>query len=154
MRRLIAVGAIALLVLAVVPLTSAGTTVTTKHVDGSVRVIEPNSGSEWLARFEVRTVSGAVEFGYFELYGITPDLNLGQIHVFDVSGVDYYRTLTGARGATLHMDECIMIPETPCAYSPYEVSDGGADDTFMPELDWEIESGNISIYTTGGQNTQ
>jgi hypothetical protein len=46
MRRLIAIGAVALLVLAVaVPLTSAGTTPVTKHVEGSVKVITPG-GSE------------------------------------------------------------------------------------------------------------
>ena len=77
MRRLIAIGAvIALLLIAVVPLASAGTTVTTKHVDGTVKVFEPNfGGRDWLARFEVRTASGVVQFGYLELYGLTSGQN-------------------------------------------------------------------------------
>jgi hypothetical protein len=162
MRRLIALGAvIALLLIAVVPLASAGSTVTTKHVDGTVKVFEPNwGGREWLARFEVRTTSGVVQFGYLELYGVTPDNNAGQIHEFSVTGVDYYKTSTGAQGATLHMEECIILPPSdPACFAgvdvAYPVSDGSPD-TFMDQEGnaWTVESGNISIYTTAGQNTQ
>ena len=54
MRRLIAIGAVALLVLAAVPLTSAGATSVTKHVDGTVSIWEPGKDSNdpiWMARF-------------------------------------------------------------------------------------------------------
>jgi hypothetical protein len=158
MRRLIAIGALALLVLAVVPFASGSTTVATRHVDGTVKVFEPagngHSDREWLARFEVRTTAGVVQFGYMHLYGISGDV-AGQIHEFSVNGVDYYRTGSGAQGATLWVEECIIDPSTPC-FGPgdYRVSDGGSKDTFMPQLGWTIESGNISIYTTGGQNSQ
>lgn len=157
MRRLIAIGAVALLVLAVaVPLTSAGTTPVTKHVDGSVVVSETASRS-WLARFEVRTTSSVVQFGYLELFGISGEV-AGQIHEFSVDGVDYYRTPSGAQGATLRMQECRIVPsEPPCFSSPYKVSDGltvGQGDTFMAWLGWTVQSGNISIYSTGGQNGQ
>lgn len=159
MRRLIAIGALALLVLAVVPFAAAGTTVPTKHVDGTVKVLEPAGGDhgtrEWLATFEVRTTAGAVTFGYLHLSGITPGVggNGGQIHEFIVNGVDYYRVGTG-QGATLFMDECPIIPSEACFPSNYDVSDGGANDTFLGSIGWSVESGNISIYTTGGQNTQ
>jgi hypothetical protein len=157
MRRLIAIGAVALLVLvAAVPLTSAGSTPVTKHVDGSVVVLEPG-GRTWLARFEVRTISSNVEFGYLELYGIGGAV-AGEIHQFSVDGVDYYKTPSGARGATLDMQECKIVPsDPPCFFSPYQVSDGsaiGQDDTFMGQIGWTVESGNISIYSTGGQNQQ
>jgi hypothetical protein len=158
-RRLVAVGAVvALLLIAAVPFVSAGTTVPTKHVDGTVKVYEPSLDRYWLARFEVRTTPGVVQFGYLELYGNTPkdeghpDGNLGEIHEFDVTGVDYYKTPTG-QGATLFMNECIMVPPTPCFESNYTVSDGSPD-TFLANLGWSVESGNISIYTTGGQNSQ
>lgn len=153
MRRLIALGALALLVIAVVPFASAGSTVATKHVDGTVKVYEPALDREWLARFEVRTVSGVVQFGYMHLYGVSAG-NEGQIHEFSVNEVDYYRTSTGAQGATLWMEECIINPPTPCFPSDYQVADGGSSDAFLANLGWEILSGNISIYTTGGQNTQ
>jgi len=157
MRRLIGIGAVALLVLAAaVPLTSAGTTPVTRHVDGSVVALEPG-GATWLARFEVRTTSGLVQFGYLELYGIGGEV-AGQIHEFTVDGVDYYKTSSGAQGATLRMQECRIIPtESSCFASPYQVSDGstvGKHDTFMGQIGWTIQSGNISIYSTGGQNGQ
>lgn len=157
MRRLIAIGAVALLVLAAaVPLTSAGTTPVTRHVDGSVVVLEPG-GRTWMARFEVRTTSGVVQFGYLELYGIG-GVVAGQIHQFSVDGVDYYKTASGAQGATLRMQECTIVPSVqPCFASPYEVSDGstvGKADTFMGQIGWTVQSGNIAIYSTGGQNGQ
>jgi hypothetical protein len=154
MRRLIAIGAVALVVLAAaVPLTSAGSTPLTRHVDGSIVVLEPG-GRLWMARFEVRTTSGAVQFGYMELYGIGGD-PAGEIHQFAVDDVDYYKTPSGAQGATLYMQECKIVPSAPpCFYSPYELSDDGTDDTFMDQLGWTVQSGNISIYTTGGQNQQ
>jgi hypothetical protein len=64
---------------AAVPLTSAGTTPVTKHVDGSIVALEPG-GSTWMARFEVRT-SGVIRFGYLELDGIGGEV-AGQIHEF------------------------------------------------------------------------
>lgn len=154
MRRLIALGAVALFILAAsVPLTNAATTPVTRHVDGSITVLEPG-GRLWLARFEVRTTAGVVQFGYMELYGIGGD-PAGTIHEFTVDGVDFYKTPSGAQGATLHMQECIVAPDPqPCDSSPYELSDGGLNDTFMPQLGWAIQSGNISIYSTGGQNGQ
>jgi hypothetical protein len=156
MRRLIAIGTVALLVLVVVPLTSAGTTPVTKHVDGSVVVWEPNNDSPdrtWMARFEVRTLSGKVQFGYLELYGIGGNV-AGQIHEFSIDSVDYYRTPSGALGARLHMQECVINPSTPCFPSDYVVTDGSAvhqGDTFMDFLGWKVQSGNLSIYSTGGQ---
>lgn len=68
--------------------------------------------------------------------------------------VDYYRAPFRAQGATLQMQECIMVPRF---YSPYQVSDGSAvrqGDTFMGQLGWTVQSGNISIYTTSGSNGQ
>lgn len=154
MRRLILVGAAALLVLAAAAqLTSASTTPLVRHVDGSV-VVSENPSRTWLARFEVRTTAdGGVQFGYLELYGIAGD-PAGQIHEYTVDAVDYYRTPSGAQGATLHMQECIIIPSTPCFPSDYAVSDGGQNDTFLGWLGWTVTSGNISIYSTGGSNGQ
>ncbi len=153
MRRLIAIGALALLVLAAVPFASAGSTAPTKHVDGTIQVLEPAADKhgerEWLARFEVRTTAGGVQFGYMHLYGVSGDVT-GQIHEFSVNGVDYYRTDAGAQGATLWVEECLIKPAKGCLPpGDYVVSDGGTVDTFMPQLGWVIESGNISIYTTG-----
>ena len=75
-----------------------------------------------------------------------------------MKGVDYYKTSTGAQGATLHMEECIIIPAAECftdVDEAWPVSDGSPD-TFMDFVGnaWTIKSGNISIYTTAGQNTQ
>ena len=171
MRRLIVLAAAALLVLALVPMASAATTsTTTKHVDGTVKVFEPSrpgvpNARYWLARFEVRTSpdGATVHFGYMHLYGITPGNNAGAIHEFSVSKVDYSRTAAGQR-ATLHMEECIIIgeplpvPPSQCFPSNYRVSDGSPD-TFNPvgltgTEAWSVYSGNISIYTTSGQNSQ
>jgi len=172
MRRFIVLAAAVLLVLAMVPITSATTTTTTtKHVDGTVKVHEPYyGGREWLARFEVRTTpSGDVQFGYLHLYGITATNtaggnNAGSIHEFSVNHVNYYRTETGQSGATLYMEECIIskpesepVPPSQCFPSNYMVSDGaavGRTDTFLGNAGWTVESGNISIYTTSGQNSQ
>ena len=163
MRRLLAIGAMALLVLAVaVPLTSATTTPLTKHVDGSVVVVESPTRT-WLARFEVRTTpAGVVQFGYFELYGIGQD-QLGEIHEFTVDKVDYFKNPSGAQGATLWMHECLIVPKPgtpPYCWddgNTYSVVDGsviGQADTFMGTYGWVVDSGNISIYSTGGQNSQ
>ncbi len=165
MRRLVVLAAAGLLMLALVPMASAATTsTTTRHVDGTVKVHEPAYDRDWLARFEVRTTpAGDVQFGYLHLYGITDDStvnnNGGAIHEFSVNHVDYYRTATG-QGATLYMEECIIsnpesepVPPSRCFASDYQVSDGHPD-TFLAYLGWTVESGNISIYTTGGQNSQ
>jgi hypothetical protein len=152
MHRLAIFGAIALLLFAFVP-ASAGTTTVTKHVDGSVVVAE-NADRTWLARFEVRTTrSGDVQFGYLELYGIGGQV-AGQIHEFTVYHVDYYRASSGAQGAKLWMQECVIVPSSPCQDDGdgYRVTDG--PDTFMDWLGWTVQSGNISIYSTGGQNQQ
>ncbi len=158
MRRLIAIGALALLVVATVPIASADTTVATKHVDGTVKVFEPALNRTWLSRFEVRTTpSGEVQFGYLELYGLTGKVrqpNAGQIHEYSVKSVDYYTTPTGAQGAKLHMEECVINPPGSCFDVEYWVSDGGSTDTFLANAGWQVVSGNISIYTTGGQNQQ
>ncbi len=141
------------------PSASVDTTVVTKHVDGTIKVHEPNwGGRDWLARFEVRTASGAVQFGYLELYGLTAGQNLGQIHEFSVKSVDYDKTSTGAEGATLHMEECIIIPAAECftgVDEAWHLSDGSPG-TFMDFKDnpWTIKSGTISIYTTSGQDSQ
>ncbi len=163
MRRLVVLTAVALLVLALVPLASAATTsTTTKHVDGTVMVHEPLYDREWLARFEVRTTpAGTVKFGYLHLYGITDDSSVdngnngGAIHEFGVNHVDYYKTATG-QGATLYLEECIISnpesePAAPsrCFASTYRVSDGSPD-TFLANLGWTVESGNVAIYTTSG----
>jgi hypothetical protein len=160
MRRFIAVGAIAILVgLVALPLTSAGSTPVTRHVDGTAKVFEPARGDhgerQWLARFEVRTTAGAVDFGYMHLYGIDGDV-AGQIHEFSVYKVDYYKTASGAQGATLWTEECFIVPSAPCQDdgADYQVSDKGAQDTFLANANWTVVSGNISIYSTGGQNIQ
>ena len=171
MRRLIVLASAALLVLALVPMASAATTSTsTKHVDGTVKVHEPARpgvpyARDWLARFEVRTSpdGATVYFGYMHLYGITSDNNAGAIHEFSVKKVDYSRTATG-QAATLEMEECIIIgeplpePQSQCFDSNYQVSDRSPD-TFNPvglegSATWSVVSGNISIYTTSGQNSQ
>jgi hypothetical protein len=168
MRRLIVLAAAALLVLALVPMASAATTsTTTKHVDGTVKVFEPTrtgvTARYWLARFEVRTSpdGATVYFGYMHLYGITPDNNAGAIHEFSVTKVDYSRSATRQR-ATLHMEECIITDQESfagnCFASDYQVSDGSPD-TFNPvgltgTEAWSVYSGNISIGTTSGQNSQ
>ncbi len=115
MRRLIVLAAAVLLVLALVPMANAATTtVTTKHVDGTIKVLEPATNEHiaryWLARFEVRTTpAGDVQFGYMHLYGITAGTtgNAGAIHEFSVHHVDYSRTALG-QSATLFMEECII----------------------------------------------
>jgi hypothetical protein len=155
MRRLIAIGAVALLVFAAVPLTSADTTPVTKHVDGSLVVLSPG-GFEFIARFEVRTTpSGVVQFGYMELFGINRPVG-GKIIQFTIKHVDYSKTASGAQGATFSdSQECRMTPWQACFPSGYYMTDGsgvGEPDTFLGN--WTIESGNISIYTTGGQNEQ
>lgn len=173
MRRLIVLVAAVAIVLALVPMASAATTsTTTKHVDGTVKVLEPaRSGvpypRDWLARLEVRTSpdGDTVYFGYMHLYGITNDdprgNNAGAIHEFSVKSVTYSKTTTGL-GATLHMEECILIDKQAapgnCFASDYQVSDGFPD-TFNPvgltgSATWSVDSGNISIYTTTGQNSQ
>lgn len=165
MRRLITIGALALLVVAVVPFASAGTAVSTRHVDGTVTVFEPAhtdqagndvNAREWLARFEVRTTGDVVQFGYLRLVGITDGNNAGELHEHSVYHVDYYRTGTGSPGATLWMDECVVLPWNGCFDDGdvYRVSDGGVTDTFLANLGWSVEAGNISIYTTAGQNSQ
>lgn len=156
MRMLKAAGAAALLALAVVPLANAVTApaVTGMSVAGSVVVLEPGDRT-WMATFEVQTTpSGAVQFGYLELYGIG-GAPAGEIHEFAVDDVDYFTTASGGQGATLHMQECKIVPSQPCFYSPYVISDGsavGAGDTFMPSLGWAIQSGNISITPTPADN--
>jgi hypothetical protein len=155
MRRLIAIGAVALLVLVAVPFASAGTTTVTKHVDGSLVVLSPG-GFEFIARFEVRTTpSGVVRFGYMELYGINAPVG-GKIIQFTIKHVDYKKTASGAQGATFSdSQECRMTPWQACFPSGYSMTDGsgvGEPDTFLDN--WTIESGDISIYTTGGQNQQ
>ena len=108
------------------------------------------------------TPAGDVQFGYLHLYGITDDStvdngnNGGAIHEFSVNHVDYHRIATG-QGATLHMEECIIsnpesepVAPSRCFASTYDVSDGSPD-TFLA---WTVKSGNISIYTTSGQNSQ
>ncbi len=159
MRRLIAIGALVLLVLAAVPFASAGSTVTMKHVDGSITTSEPTNGHVWIARFEVRTtLAGVVDFGYLELYGIGGPV-AGEIHQFTVEHVTYFKTASGARGATFHLNECPIIPSVPC-FDPtdvYTVTDGsavGQPDTFVAGLGWSVDSGNISIYTTSDENAQ
>ena len=161
MRRLVAVGALAMLVgLVALPLTSAGSTPVTKHVDGTVKVFEPardgHGDRQWLARFEVRTTAGTVDFGYMHLYGIVGDV-AGQIHEFSVYDVQYYKTASGAQGATLFTEECFIVPsDKPCQDDggDYQVSDKGSQDTFLANAGWEVLSGNVSIYATGGPNTQ
>ena len=162
MRRLIALGAIVLFVLAAVPLASGSTTPVVKHVDGTVSVWEPPKSEDagttrtWLARFEVRTTTtGTVQFGYLELYG-TGSEQLGEIHQYAIDQVNYFKTTSGAQGATLEMHECIMVPAQACFPATYQVSDGGLNDTFNANFDnpWVVQSGNISIYSTGGQNGQ
>jgi hypothetical protein len=158
-RRFVAIGALALLVLAVVPFTSAGSTVATKHVDGSITTSEASTDHVWIARFEARTTAaGAVDFGYLELYGIGGEV-AGQIHQFTVESVTYFKTSSGAPGATFHVNECPIVPYVPC-FDPtdvYTVTDGsrvGEPDTFVAGLGWTVDSGNISIYTTSDQNAQ
>lgn len=173
MRRVIILAAAALIVLALVPMSSAATTsTTTKHVDGTVKVLEPSRigvpyDRYWLARFEARTTldGTTVQFGYLHLYGITNDKptgnNAGAIHEFSIKSVTYFKTPTGP-GATLHMEECIIVgaESVPgnCFASDYQVS-AGSPDTFNPvgltgSAAWIVDSGNISIYTTSGQNSQ
>jgi hypothetical protein len=154
-RRLIASGAMAALILAAVPLANAvvGPPLVSKAVDGSVFVTESASRS-WLARFEVRTTGDNVDFGYLEMFGVGGDV-AGQNHQYQVDSVDYYKTATGAQGATLHMQECIIDPWTPCAAVDYDVSDGasvGKDDTFLDSLGWVVTGGNISIYDSNVDN--
>lgn len=159
MRRLLVLAAAALLVVAMLPLAgSATTTVTTKHVDGTVVVTEANGTDAWLARFEIRTTpSGTVQFGYLALYGIG-GIKTGQIVQMAVDRVEYYRAASGAPGARLYMREWGISPEFN--YVPndvYDVTDGasvGVSDTFLGSSGWTVGSGNISIYTTSGQNMQ
>jgi hypothetical protein len=136
-------------------LASAGTTTSTRHVDGSLVVLS-TGGYQFIARLEVRTTpSGEVQFGYMELYGINTPVG-GKIIQFTISHVDYYMTASGAMGARFSdSQECRMTPWEPCFPSGYYMTDGsavGQPDTFLG--DWVIQKGDISIYTTSGQNTQ
>jgi hypothetical protein len=155
MRRLIAMTAAAVLLLAVVPVASAVTPLTPgTNVTGSIVVGEPGSRT-WFARFEVRTTSsGAVQFGYLELFGIGGG-PAGEIHEFTVDGVDFAKTASGAKAATLHMQECRIVPSEPCFSSPYELTDGsavGEVDTFMGSLGWVIQAGDITISPAPANN--
>jgi hypothetical protein len=88
-----------------------------------------------------------------ELYGINQPVG-GKIIQFTIKHVDYRKTASGALGATFSdSQECRMTPWEPCFTSGYYMTDGsavGKPDTFLDN--WTIESGDISIYTTGGQN--
>ena len=158
-----------------VPIASSGTASVTKHVDGNI--IASNASQTWIARFEVRTTpSGDVQFGYIELYGIggivagiggtvAGGVKVagvgGDIHEFTVNHVSYFKTASGAQGATLTMTECRIIwtlpspPTDVCTPVMYQVADGsavGQPDTFLDNLGWTVESGNVSIYSTTNQN--
>jgi hypothetical protein len=160
MRRLIAIGALALLVLAAaVPLTSASTTSVTKYVDGSITTSETLTNHVWIARFEVRTTpAGVVQFGYLELYGIGGDVK-GEIHQFTIDRVHYFTSALG-QGAAFDVREWRIVPDAKylgTGGDAYVVTDGaavGKPDTFVASLGWTVDSGNISIYSTGGQNQQ
>ena len=100
-----------------------------------------------------------VQFGYLELYGLTGGVDQpieGRIREYGVKRVDYAKTPTGKPGATLHMEECVVNPPTPCFNVDYRVSDGGSSDTFLDNAvpAWQVVSGDISICTAGGQNQQ
>ncbi len=168
MRRIIGIAALAFLVLAaaslaivattaarVVPLSSPDATVVTRHVDGTVKVREPardgHGARTWLARFEVRTTSGDVRFGYLHLFGVDGDV-AGQVHESGVDHVDYGPT-SGGQQATLRMEECPIIPSRPCFPTEYRVVDGSPD-AFLADLGWTILSGDISIYSTTGQDSR
>ncbi len=160
MRRLMAIGALALLMLAAaVPLTSADTTPVTVHVDGTITTSEFYTNHVWIARFEARTTpAGDVQFGYLELYGIGGDVK-GQIHEFTIKHVRYFTDARG-KGAAFDVSEYAIIPADGylgTGGDVYVVTDGaavGKPDTFVAGLGWTRDSGNISIYSTGGGNQQ
>ena len=160
MRRLIAISAVPLVVLALaVPLTSAGTTPVTMHVDGSITTSESLTNHVWIARFEARTTpAGVVQFGYLDLYGIGGDV-AGEIHEFTIDQVHYFTDARG-QGAAFDVSEYRIVPTEEFLGNGggvYVVTDGatvGKPDTFVASLGWTIGSGNISIYSTGGQNQQ
>ena len=160
MRRIVAIAVAALVLLAAIPLVTADAASTMRHVDGSITTSESKNDHVWIARFEVRTTPGGdVDFGYLELYGIGGGVK-GQIHEFTVEDVTYFKTQAGAPGALFHLTECPILPTGPCVdpTDVYRVTDGASvhqDDTFVDELGWTVDSGNISIYTTSsGQNQQ
>jgi len=168
MRKILAVGAAALLTLAIaVPLATAGTTTAPKTVTGSF--IATYTGSEFdlvpnMVRFEVRTdASGAVTFGYYQSQPVGhPEFATAGV----VESVRFFRNASGAKAAELRMTECnVGSPagafDPKCNDQAVVVVSDGTPDTFCGGTTTEpckwpfrVDDGNISISATTGQNGQ
>ncbi len=159
MRKLVAIGAAALLILAVaVPVATGGTTTTPKSVTGSFigTYTGPNADGNYhvVFRFEVRTdASGAVTFGYFQQQPLGPN-TVSTVAVVD--SARFYRNASGAKAAELRLTEC--DPATgECNDEAVVFVTDGTPDTFCGgdtcQYPYSVDDGNIAI-TMGGQNGQ
>ena len=159
MRRFVAIGAAALLMLAIaVPLATASTTTTPRTVTGSFIGAYTGAGADGnlkvVFRFEVRTdASGAVTFGYYQ------QQPLGSVFLSTLAVVDsarFFRDARGAKAAELRLTECEPTSGDCNPQAVVTVSDG-APDTFCGgeacQWPYSVDDGNIAI-TSGGQNGQ
>ena len=170
MRRLIVLVAAVLLVLAMVPVTSAGTTAVAKNAAGNVIVaFQGDYNTKGVIRFEVRTnASGNLEFGYYQTTGLTNWPANGELGTVDA--VRFFKAASGAPAAEFSGQTCGLPAGNPLC-GPYHaiVTDGASinqPDTFCANpigdpSDWnvctfkfDVLDGDIAIYPTGGQNGQ
>jgi hypothetical protein len=166
MRKFLAVGAAALLTLAItVPLATAATTTAPKTVTGSfLATFTGGDGTPTMVRIEVRTdASGAVQFGYYEQDNLK-DSNDSSVAVVD--SVQFFRDSSGAKGARLRLTECspaYVDPEDggPCNDQAVVTITDGTPDTFFGgtptdpyAFPFTVLDGNIAISATTGQNGQ
>jgi hypothetical protein len=168
MRKLAALGAAALLMLAVaVPLTAAGATTTPKTVTGSFLATYTGAGGEGaqpiVVRLEVRTdASGNVQFGYYQQDNLV-DPSSSSVAVVDT--VQFFRDSSGTKAARLNITECAAgyhegDPFEHCNSNAVVIVTDGNPDTFCGGTPTEpciwpfrVDKGNILI-NLGGQNGQ
>jgi hypothetical protein len=163
MRKFVAIGAAALLTLAIaVPFATAGATTTPKTVTGSFigAFAGPDAdGTPVMFRFEVRTdASGAVQFGYFQQQPLPDTNNWSTLAVVD--SVQFYRDSSGAKAALLRLTEC-SVATGYCNDEAVAVVTDGTPDTFCGGTPTEpckwpfsVDDGNIVISGMAGQNGQ
>jgi hypothetical protein len=157
MRRLIAAGVAALLVLAVVPLASAVTTPGVGRTVAGNILVTPTGGdgsSKSVIRFEVRTLaSGVVQFGYYQTDAVPAGLGTKATVTWAV----FSTAPSGAPEARFGGKECWSTTGECIDYTVI-VTDG-TPDTFCggPPADpcmfkFDILSGGIAIYATPTDN--
>lgn len=162
MRRLSVFGALALLVLALVPLASATPAPANRYVAGNIKVVVTGDASlTGMFQFEVRTSpSGALQFGYYQTDAMTGWWAGSRSHA-TVNDVTFFKAESGADAARLGGVECSIANPDPtvigqCGEYALIVTDGAAvdeADTFCggPPDDpcrfrFDVVEGDITIY--------